>query len=248
VAQHQNNYARIVRLRQTADALDDQIKASISLLADTRRELLSTPSMNGTSEARHVPFNELLAYAKRISRFTLPVSYRAAPPKTEETAKPSIEAEDTAMPNGAATSPAVLALVTNSQDLPQDAEPEEERQGTAYAALSDAQKEWLNHMSKAPFIPFPNEEDIKRGALFAIQTMLEQGRDPAQVLGVKEQEEADRKAREDSERRKTEREEFAARERRNSAGRGPARAPAQAQPAFAGFDLYNEDEGSEPEG
>jgi hypothetical protein len=241
VSQHQTNHARILQLRQTADALDDQIKTSISLLAETRKELLATPFTDSTKSSRDVPFDELLAYAKRISRFTVPPSYRPAPPKLpEDTAKPSIETEDVAMSNGAATSPALLAVEAESQEPQHLAE---ENQGRGYAALSDAQKEWLDHMSKAPFIPWPNEEDMKRGALVAVQTMLEQGHDPTKVLGPKEQEEQDRREREESEQRKLENEEFIKQRRRSVGGGAAPKAMAKEQPAFEGFDLFNpEDE------
>src|SRR6266480_4024260 len=43
VAQHQANYNRIQLLRQTAETLDNQIKSTITTLAETRKELLNTP-------------------------------------------------------------------------------------------------------------------------------------------------------------------------------------------------------------
>src|SRR5262249_11191026 len=40
VAQHQTNYNRIQLLRQTAETLDNQIKSTITTLAETRKEIL----------------------------------------------------------------------------------------------------------------------------------------------------------------------------------------------------------------
>jgi hypothetical protein len=240
VSQHQANHARILQLHRTANALDDQIKTSISLLAETRKELLSTPSTDSKEPSRDVPFDELLAYAKRISRFTVPPSYRPAPPKLpEDTAKPSIETEDVVMSNGATTSPGALPIEAEAQEPPHLAEDD---QGRAYTALTDQQKEWLDHMSKAPFIPWPNEEDMKRGALVAVQAMLEQGRDPTTVLGPKEQEEHDRREREESQQRRLEAEEFVKQRRRSLEGGVAPRAQAKEQPAFEGFELFNPEE------
>jgi hypothetical protein len=241
VAKHQANHARILQLRRTADALDDQIKDSIALLADTRKELLSTPFTDSTKFSRDVPFDELLAYAKRISRFTVPPTFRPAPPKLpEDTAKPSIETEDVVMSNGSSTSPAAPALEGDAQEPPHLAE---EHKGPGYAALTNEQKEWLDSVAKAPFIPWPNEEDMKRGALVAVQTMLEQGRDPTTVLGPKEQEEQERKEREASAQRQLESEERAKQRRQSVGGGAGPRPQAAEQPAFEGFDLFNpEDE------
>jgi hypothetical protein len=243
VAQHQSNHARILELRQTADALDGQIKTSISLLAETRKELLSTPFIDSTTTSRDVPFDELLAYAKRISRYTVPATYRPAPPKApEETIKASIETEDVAMSNGAATSPAPVAMETEAQ-VP--AHLSEESQGKGYAALSPEQKEWMDRMAKEPFIPWPSEANMKLGALEAVKTMLQQGVDPTAVLGPEEQEEKDRRDREESEQRRTEILEAAKRRRLSNSGGRASGPQIQEQPAFEGFELYNPEEEEE---
>ncbi|KAF2101862.1 hypothetical protein NA57DRAFT_73301 [Rhizodiscina lignyota] len=80
LAQHQANHARILSLRRTAGLLDAQVKSSLALLADARKELTRstlTPSQDG---ARDVPFDELIAYAQKISRYTVPPTYRPALP------------------------------------------------------------------------------------------------------------------------------------------------------------------------
>lgn len=201
-----------------------------------------TPFEDSTTESRDVPFDELLSYAKRISRFTLPATYRPAPPKQEETIKPSIEtSEDELLPNGSGTSlPA--ANIDPASEEQQAQQGEETSQGVGYAALSPAQKEWLDHMAKAPFIPWPNEDDMKRGGLVAVQVMLEKGQDPSAVLGPKEQEDFDRRQREESEKRKLEKEEKE-KERRAGGKAGPGgRGLKKEEASVEGFGLYNPDE------
>jgi hypothetical protein len=47
-------------------------------------------------------------------------------------------------------------------------------------ALPPAVSEWLNPLNgEAPFVPWPTEETIRRGALASIQILLNQGVDPA---------------------------------------------------------------------
>jgi hypothetical protein len=143
------------------------------------------------------------------------------------------------MSNGAAISPVPLPIEADAQEPLHHAE---ENQGRAYAALTEQQREWLDHMSKAPFIPWPNEEDMKRGALVAVQSMLEQGHDPTTVLGPKEQEEHDRKEREESQQRRLEAEDFVKQRRRSVGGGAAPRAQVKEQPAFEGFELFNPDD------
>ncbi|CAK7211715.1 hypothetical protein SCUCBS95973_001213 [Sporothrix curviconia] len=80
---HQNNHLRILALRADATALDAQIKSTLLTLAASRRDMLQTPateypedSVNRTirDETSHYPFTyeELMSYARRISRNTVP--------------------------------------------------------------------------------------------------------------------------------------------------------------------------------
>ena len=76
VAVHQANHARILSLRQTAEALDNQVKSTLGLLAETRKELLDAPVTTFPESSRDVPFDELLTYAKYIGRYTVPPTFR----------------------------------------------------------------------------------------------------------------------------------------------------------------------------
>ena len=81
MVRHQDNYTRLVHLRQLEKRLDDQIKATIQLLADTRRDLKAARFTEFSTDARSVPFDELLRFAKNISKFTVPpTNYASQPP------------------------------------------------------------------------------------------------------------------------------------------------------------------------
>lgn len=72
--EHQNNHARIQKLRQETSLLDTQIKDTLRSLWNMRKELKAVPAtVYPSSKSKH-PFTteELLNYARRISRNTLP--------------------------------------------------------------------------------------------------------------------------------------------------------------------------------
>ncbi|KAG7287174.1 Mediator of RNA polymerase II transcription subunit 4 [Staphylotrichum longicolle] len=72
---HQNNNARIQELRQETSLLDTQIKDIASSLWNMRKELKAIPTTPKypTSTKHQFTTSELLAYARRISRNTLPL-------------------------------------------------------------------------------------------------------------------------------------------------------------------------------
>jgi hypothetical protein len=73
VQTHQNNHARILALRAATSALDGQIKATLSTLANTRKEITGiTTTVYPDTPEYEVSYEELLSYARRISRTTLP--------------------------------------------------------------------------------------------------------------------------------------------------------------------------------
>lgn len=51
--------------------------------------------------------------------------------------------------------------------------------GIGVSALAAGESQWLDPGAQMPFVPWPTEEVIRRGALARIQVMLEQGVDPA---------------------------------------------------------------------
>jgi hypothetical protein len=75
VVTHQENYSRISILRDLEKKLDDQIKAIVQILADTRQELKKAKFTEYSEGAKRVQFDELLRFAKSIAKFTAPPGY-----------------------------------------------------------------------------------------------------------------------------------------------------------------------------
>ena len=167
---HQRNHARILSLRNTIDQQNASITDTLTTLASTREDLLSIPSSLPRENARNVPFNELLDYAKRISRYTVPPTFRPAiPPPAQPVPPPGVNGDTVAV-----------------EDAPEDVKGEE-KEGRGTASLEDTERKWLDPLTQIPFVPWVNDEAIKRGALAEIQSMVERGEDPGNVgAGVPE--------------------------------------------------------------
>lgn len=152
MTRHQANHARILSLRSQVSSLNTSITGSLTTLADTRAEILAQDITPVTETSRQVPYQLLLDYAARISRYTAPKDHRYA-------SKGQINTEEAAVPvNGA------NANTQHDEIAAQNAEKEGEQPAT------QAQKE-------APFVPWPTEAIIKQGALGRVQAMLETGED-----------------------------------------------------------------------
>ena len=178
MAHHQTNYSHILQLRSEIEAYEQQTKSTLTLLAETRQELLSTPATTFPEHSRDVPFTELLEYAKRISRYTVPPTFRE--PVLRPKAADSTEKVEIATPavNGvgnAGTEVKEGSATANGETL-QDGEAKEK--GVGVSSLTADEVLWLNELARTEFVPWPNEEIIKRGALGQIQVMLEQGVNP----------------------------------------------------------------------
>jgi hypothetical protein len=167
---HQANYARIQSLRSTSSDLDAQIKGSLQLLSSTRSEFLSTPATTFQSTTAPVSYSDLLSYARRISKFTLPPTYRETQP-TPEPEGTGTHTNGTITP----TAPSNGATVNATEPLATPIQ-----FNTDKTSLPPQIAEWLNPHATAPsFVPWPTEETIRRGALASIQVLLDQGEDPA---------------------------------------------------------------------
>ena len=196
VAQHQANYSRILQLRQTAELLDAQIKSTVQLLGDTRKELISMPFASTPASARDIPFEDLLAYAKKISLFTVPPTFRPAPPKLQEPNKPAAEAEDTVMANG---TPRSLLSATVEGGLPAVLDKQEESRGIGFAQLSEEQKNFVEEVGSLPFVPWPHQDLFKQGGLAKLQEKIEQGFDPLLIANAEDETARERRVLEESE-------------------------------------------------
>jgi len=188
--------------------LEDQLKSTLSQIASTREELLSLPtSAPTTGPARDIPLDELLSYARRIARFTLPPDYRPPPPakaviktSTETEADPDTItkhadiAAATEQANGTTSTPDLSnppppPPTTTLSQQPTTASPPSQQpppstpdHGTALQNLDPDRLTWLQSVSTSAFVPWPNESTIRSGALADIQAMLERKTDPASIL------------------------------------------------------------------
>lgn len=211
---HQNNHARLTALRETSDALDTQIRETLRLLWTTRRDISSTSATTssfpakGTGPTYDVNWEELLNYARRISKTTLPapgiLAAAAAAtngageeansiPSTGDAVNTPITAAQTpalgTVPaSGGANTPAP-ALMSNGTPAAGPA---------AATALPDEWARFLDPLTDMTFQPWPSEDNIRTGALAAVQNLTEQGIDPR---GFDPAEEEARRAREEEERR-----------------------------------------------
>ncbi|KAL8673635.1 MAG: hypothetical protein Q9168_001941 [Polycauliona sp. 1 TL-2023] len=186
LAQHQTNHSRILRLRSDLEAHEQQTKSTLTLLAETREELLSTPATTFPAHARNVPFTELLEYAKNISRYTVPPTFREPLPQPK--AADATDKAEGATPaiNGTGDSVAEAReanAIANGAEL-QNGETKE--RGVGVSSLTPDEVLWLNELARTDFVPWPNEEVIKRGALGQIQVMLEQGVNPESTGAAEE--------------------------------------------------------------
>lgn len=230
---HHSNYGKILALRQTSDALDEQIKSTLRLLADTRKELLSIPTCASTEDQdddvedsrRQVKVKDLLSYAKFISKTTVPPTFRTAVPEVVSQLPSSGDGS-----NGPAT-PAATGTTTTTTITGAGIDPGtstiKQEPGTTTAAAAttpiiDTNPEdqtkatsnlppstiaLLSNNDNVPFVPWPSQEVIANGALGHIQQMLEQGRDPDHVLSAEEQEADDKRRRDEEEKARAEEEE-----------------------------------------
>lgn len=176
VAQHQAHYARILRLRSLLDAQDQQRKSTLTLLAETRNYLLSTPATIFPEKSRNVPYAELLDYAGRISRYTVPPTVREPPPPSEALDEANASADVVPAVNG------IGDAVTEAREANAVANGEVSQgrvgKGVGEKSLEPADVQWLNPLAHIPFSPWPTEDVIKRGALGQIHVMQEQGAHP----------------------------------------------------------------------
>lgn len=172
LAQHQKNYKQLDRLRQTTEALDQQIKDSLNVLADTRRELVTSRPRQEERQlsAEGVEYKKLLATAQRIAKYT-------TPPKKAQDAVVKSE-------GGAERGLGDISQATDTQETSNGAETAEVQTPTKRAMdkIAPHLHAWIDPPQGADgqpiFTPWPNENVIRSGALGLIQRMIEDGQDP----------------------------------------------------------------------
>lgn len=216
---HQNNYLRIQELRKSSAALDTQIRDTLSSLASTRKDIVTTHTTTfppGPSYA--FAYEELLNYARRISKTTMPpasvikatraATQSPASPEGAQTPQAGTDGGASAgnsqqntgvVPSAAATpsqplSPALNGAVATPFNIQQPSQ-------HTITSLPEVITQYLNPLSGQTFYPWPMEEKIRSGALASNQILSEQGIDPR---GYDPAEEEERKLREEQERKEKE--------------------------------------------
>lgn len=191
VEHHQSNYAQILSLRQTSAALDEQLKQSVQLLAELRRDIKAIPphSDGDGDHAQQIPVESLLSYAKFISKTSVPPTLRQELPST------SLADQQQREQGG--------AIANGTSDTKRDQE--QYSNDTAHVkvenvglrAVDEQTKRNLDPLKDLPFEPWPPYAVIQQSALADIQRMLDAGKDPAGVLSAEEQAEAERRKQEE---------------------------------------------------
>ncbi|KAH8656089.1 vitamin-D-receptor interacting mediator subunit 4-domain-containing protein [Tricladium varicosporioides] len=195
---HQSNHGKILSLRATSQELDTQIRETLTLLTSTRAELLSTPATTFPTNANTVAYSELLEYARRISKFTLPSTYRqsngevgtgadtgdATSTNTPKESKSETQTNGTGTPVTVANGIDTQTSAGTAMDIDSSATPAAGIQQPSQNMSSSANilpPNWEQYVNPPPdiFVPWPTEYTIRRGALASIQMLIDQGKDPA---------------------------------------------------------------------
>lgn len=160
-------------------------------------------------------YSDLLSYARRISKFTLPNSFRetaaepghvespqAATGSTPKEGRAESQADETSTPAATTANGADRDRDTQMSGVERDsATPaalalatQSQNTTTTSTSLPEGFAQFLNPLAGSTFIPWPTEETIRRGALASIQVLLDQNIDPATFDPAKSAElEAERK-------------------------------------------------------
>lgn len=167
-----------------------------------------------------IAYDELLQYARRISKTTMPpagaINAFATPPEGQTPVPDSqSQAATPSAPNSSQVqSPAIMngASMTSEPATQQTT-------ASANTILPEHMSQYLNPLSGQLFFPWPLEDKIRSGALASNQILAEQGINPKGYDPVEEEErklreEEERKEREEKERLEREAEEKRLREER----------------------------------
>lgn len=189
----------------------------MKLLADARKDVISIPADDSSHRTRRqVDVDELLRYAKFISKTTVPPTFRKPIPEVK-LPKTSDEQAQAQITNGMATPP------PGAQDS--ENTPYARSEIVGMQAMPQQSQDWLDSFNKLPFEPWPSHGIIQQGALADVQRMIEDGRDPTSLLSPEEQAEADRRKAEEEERERLEQEERSRRRLSISAAQGSRNRP-----------------------
>ncbi|KAF7549029.1 hypothetical protein G7046_g8475 [Stylonectria norvegica] len=205
VQRHQNNYLRIQQLRDSSSTLDTQIRETLSSLATTRKDIVTTQTTTfPTGPSYPIAYEELLRYARRISKTTMPpagtINAFSASLETQ-TPVPDSQPQSAMTPSALPPSQAQSPAVTNGTPQMSSEPPTQQTTTSANTGLPEVMSQYLNPLSGQIFFPWPLEDKIRSGALASNQILAEQGIDPK---GYDPAVEEERKLREEEERKEKE--------------------------------------------
>ncbi|KAI2624764.1 vitamin-D-receptor interacting mediator subunit 4-domain-containing protein [Xylaria nigripes] len=212
---HQSNYQRIQALRALTASHDAQIKDTLRLLANTRKELVNASATTfPDGPSYEIRYDELLNYARRISKTTIPPA--GAVNAISTATEPSLAKGEGSTAGTAATTPAggtpngtqgatpqPVGNGASSFDASQQAN--NNPNATTGTDLPETLVTFLNPHSTYTFVPWPSEEQVRHGAIASLAYMAEQGieaegYDPEAEKARKEHEEQEKRAAEVRER------------------------------------------------
>ncbi|KXJ88315.1 vitamin-D-receptor interacting mediator subunit 4-domain-containing protein [Microdochium bolleyi] len=233
---HQTNYQRLEQLRAATASLDAQIKDTLSLLANTRKELNNAPATVFPDGPHYdIQYDQLLNYARIISRTTIPPAAAVAALHAQTELQNSNNAEITitsgletaaTTPGGIAGTPAATpngaqSVLGGATPAPANASQQHSLDPMAsqsQLSTESAERHLPGHIVEhikstiqTQFIPWPNEDNVRQGSLASMAILMEKGIDPEDY---DPEEEKLRKEREEQERREQEERERAEREER----------------------------------
>ncbi|TLD19825.1 hypothetical protein PspLS_09461 [Pyricularia sp. CBS 133598] len=192
VQRHQENHVHIKNLRDASTALDNQIRGTLVTLSTTRKEMTTTPgTIFPDRQPNEISFDELLSYARRISKTTLPPAgvtngVAAPPPNDDDQSQQQNQLLSSAAPSAAAT-PNGTAPPTPAPTSALTPQPQQQTQTTTASAAASPPSQpaanvlpqdwsnWLNPHTGTLFIPWPQDNQIRIGALSANEILAERG-------------------------------------------------------------------------
>ncbi|ESZ91775.1 hypothetical protein SBOR_7845 [Sclerotinia borealis F-4128] len=257
--QHQHNTYKLTTLHATSAALDTQVREFTLLLNSTRSELLNTSSSEYPEDKNLVEYEELLSYARKISKFTVPPEARLS--KLEDTSSKqdgvatngSTTPNVTVMGNGANGTSMDLDIssITPSNgttSLAPSQDPVSQQPSQTQTALDAETTRLLNTgFDLRPFVPWAREDDIKMGALASLQVLVDSGIDPEgwdpEIEEQKKREKVEEAEREaEAERMQEEEKRRLEMERRNNAMSGVQGGTAAERPKVFQLDEFDDDD------
>ena len=213
VQSHQANFVQIQKLRAAVKAQDTQVRDTITSLASTRKDVVSTQANGAPLKPRYeIKYDELLSYARRISKTTLPpASVLSSLAATDSDMNGSQAQTRQSQTQQAHPGTPILTqgstLAASGSQLPSEM-PTQTTMASTNTTLPEGLTYHLNPYKGIMFFPWPDEYKIRMGALAANQLLEEQGIDPKDydpVLEEEKRQEAEEERRRQQEKERLER-------------------------------------------